>query len=103
MARKDLQIDAAIAVAVFAGSLGLLAVGETDGGGIEALAVLLTALASLPLVWGRRAPLADNPGRALASKSMRANVLWQRAARRRLPPPQCFDFAGGAASFGRGR
>ena len=71
MARKDLQIDVAIAVAVFAGSLGLLAVGETDGGGIEALAVLLTALASLPLVWGRRAPLAVFVLTALASTALR--------------------------------
>ena len=57
MTRKERQIDAAVAVAAFAGSLGLLAVGEADAGGIEAPAVVLTALASLPLLWCRRAPL----------------------------------------------
>jgi hypothetical protein len=51
-------LDAGIAVAVFAGLLGLLALGETDddGGEVSLLEVLLAALASLPPV--RMAPSA---------------------------------------------
>ena len=56
--RNELLLDGAIAVAAFAASLVLLAVGEAeDGGGIDVAGVLLTALASLPLVVRRRAPL----------------------------------------------
>ena len=57
--RNDLVLDAAIAVAVLAGSIALLVVGENEhgGGDVSVGAVLLTALASLPLVWVRRAPL----------------------------------------------
>ncbi len=71
MTRKDLHIDAVIALAVFAASLGLLAVGEADQGGIEAPAVLLTALASLPLVWRRRWPLGVFVLTAVASTVLR--------------------------------
>jgi signal transduction histidine kinase len=70
-----LPIDAAIAVAAFAASLGLLAAGDSDlwdRAGVEALAVLLTALASLPLVARRRAPLAVFVFTALASTALRA-------------------------------
>jgi signal transduction histidine kinase len=57
--RNDLLLDAAIAAAVFAGSVALLAVGQNEhDGDVTVAAVLLTALASLPLVWVRRAPLA---------------------------------------------
>jgi signal transduction histidine kinase len=56
-----LRADAAIAAAVFAVSLGLLAAGDTDlgesAGRVDAAGVALTALASLPLVARRRAPL----------------------------------------------
>ena len=57
--RNDLLLDAAIAVAVLAGSIALLVVGENEhgGGDVSVGAVLLTALTSLPLVWVRRAPL----------------------------------------------
>jgi signal transduction histidine kinase len=59
--RIDLRADAAIAVVVFALSLGLLAAGDTDlgeyAGDVDALGVALTALASLPLVARRIAPL----------------------------------------------
>jgi signal transduction histidine kinase len=59
--RVDLRVDAAIAVAVFAASLGLLAAGDTDlgnhSGDVDPLATALTALASLPLVARRLAPL----------------------------------------------
>jgi signal transduction histidine kinase len=59
--RVDLRVDAAIAVAVFAASLGLLAAGDTDvgnhSGDVDALSTALTALASLPLVARRLAPL----------------------------------------------
>jgi signal transduction histidine kinase len=55
--RNDHLFDAAIAVAVFAATLGLLAIRGTDGGNLDALAVLLSALASLPLVARRVAPL----------------------------------------------
>jgi signal transduction histidine kinase len=59
-ARSHLTVDAAIAVAAFGASLGLLAIGESeDGAGApDALGVLLTAAASLPLVARRRAPVA---------------------------------------------
>jgi signal transduction histidine kinase len=50
-------LDAAIAVAVFAASLVLLAARGSDGGNVDALGVLLSALASLPLVARRVAPL----------------------------------------------
>jgi signal transduction histidine kinase len=56
-ARNDLLLDAALAVAVFAASVGLLAARGADGGNVDALAVLLAALASLPLVARRVAPL----------------------------------------------
>ena len=70
--RSDLPLDAAIAVAVFAASLGLLAVGVEHGrGDLDALAVALTALAALPLVSRRRAPLAVFVLTALASTALR--------------------------------
>jgi signal transduction histidine kinase len=58
------MIDAGIAVVVFGLSLALLAAGgavgesEADARGLDGLAVVLAALASLPLVARRRAPLA---------------------------------------------
>ena len=59
--RIDLRVDAAIAMIVFAVSLGLLAAGDADlgehAGDVDALGVLLTALASLPLVARRLAPV----------------------------------------------
>jgi signal transduction histidine kinase len=75
LARKHLLSDAAIAVAVFAASLGLLAAGDADlwdRAGVEVVAVLLTALASLPLVARRRAPLAVFVFTALASIALNA-------------------------------
>jgi signal transduction histidine kinase len=71
--RTDLPLDAAIAVAVFAASLGLLAVGVEDGrGDFDALTVALTALAALPLVARRRAPLAVFVLTAVASTALRS-------------------------------
>jgi signal transduction histidine kinase len=74
-ARNDLLVDAAIAVAVFAASLGLLAVGGTDfqdrAGGITALGALLSALASLPLAARRFAPLSVFVLTAVASTVLR--------------------------------
>jgi signal transduction histidine kinase len=74
--RHDVLIDTGIAVAAFAASLGLLAgshPGLSDhGGGLTALAVLLTALASLPLVARRRAPLPVFVLTALASIALQA-------------------------------
>jgi hypothetical protein len=55
--RNELLVDAAIGVAVFAASVGLLAVGDADGANVDALGVLLSALASLPLAARRLAPL----------------------------------------------
>jgi signal transduction histidine kinase len=55
--RNHLPVDAAIAVAVFAATLGLVAARGTDGGNVDGLDVLLSALASLPLVARRVAPL----------------------------------------------
>jgi signal transduction histidine kinase len=66
-ARNELLLDAAIAVAVFAASLGLLAVRGSDGGNVDALGVLLTAFASLPVVARRSAPLAVFVVTAVAS------------------------------------
>jgi signal transduction histidine kinase len=54
--RKNLLLDAAIAVGVFAASLGVLAAPETSGD-VDAIGVLLSALASLPLAARRIAPL----------------------------------------------
>jgi signal transduction histidine kinase len=67
--RRELLPDAAIAVVAFAGSIGLLAAGGAngDGSGIDALGVLLTALASLPLVARRFAPLGVFVSTAVAS------------------------------------
>ena len=57
--RNDLLLDAAIAVGVLAGSIGLLIAGEhAQGGELSAAGVLFAALASLPVFWVRRAPLA---------------------------------------------
>ncbi len=71
--RTDLAADAAIAVGAFAVSLLLLAVGS-DGSDsdIGVLSVALTALASLPLVARRRAPLGVFVLTALASVAVRA-------------------------------
>lgn len=51
-------LDAAIAVAVFAGTVALLAVGEAEADDqLDAVGILLCAAASLPLVARRRAPV----------------------------------------------
>ena len=57
--RAHLPLDAAIAVAVFAASVGLLAVGESNEGDgtVDAFEVALVAIASLPLVARRAAPI----------------------------------------------
>jgi signal transduction histidine kinase len=61
--------DAALAVAAFAASVALLAVGENQDGsdGFGALDVAIVALTTLPLVAWRRAPLAVFVVTALAS------------------------------------
>jgi signal transduction histidine kinase len=73
--RIGLLVDAAIAVAVFALSLALLAAGDTDlgeyAGDVDALGVALTALASLPLVARRLAPLPVFTFTAIASAVLR--------------------------------
>jgi len=66
---RELALDLAIAVAIFAASLGLLAAGDGD---ISATAVLLTALASLPIAARRRAPFAVFVVTVLASAALRA-------------------------------
>jgi signal transduction histidine kinase len=72
---SDLLSDAALAVTVFALSLGLLAVSGPDRGGghggVDAAGVLLTALASLPLIARRRAPLGVFMVTAVASAVLR--------------------------------
>ena len=57
--RREVALDAAIAAAVFAGTLGLLAV-RADAGtrSLDAVGVIVAAFASLPLVARRSAPLA---------------------------------------------
>ncbi len=73
--RKPTWLDAAIAAAVFALSLVLLAVGDTDlgesAGDVDALGVALTALATLPLVASRVAPLRVFVFTGLASSVLR--------------------------------
>jgi signal transduction histidine kinase len=65
--------DAALAVVVFAASLALLAArGDTDTRSLDALGVLLAAVASLPLVAWRRAPLAVFVVTAAASAALNA-------------------------------
>jgi signal transduction histidine kinase len=72
--RKDLVIDSAIAVVVFAASLGMLAAGGTDlrdsDGEVGAVGIVLSALASLPLAARRRAPLAVFAVTAIASAAL---------------------------------
>jgi signal transduction histidine kinase len=66
-------LDVALAVAVFAGSLALLAARGDSGADtreLDALGVLLAALASLPLVAWRRAPLAVFVTTATASAAL---------------------------------
>jgi signal transduction histidine kinase len=73
---KHLLVDAGIAVLVFGLSLALLATGgtvgesEADARGLDGLAVALAALASLPLVFRRRAPLAVFALTAAASAAL---------------------------------
>jgi signal transduction histidine kinase len=69
--RSDLLSDAALAVAVFALSLGLLATRGADHGGVDTPVVLLTALASLPLIARRSAPLGVFVLTAVASALLR--------------------------------
>ena len=72
-ARNQLLLDGAIALAVFAASLVLLGLGETEDGtgSVDALEVLATALASLPLVARRRAPLFVFVATGLGSSALR--------------------------------
>jgi signal transduction histidine kinase len=75
--RRELVLDTAIAVIVFALSLALLAArgadSDVDSRSLDALGVTLAALASLPLVARRRAPLAVFVLTAAASAAL--NVL----------------------------
>ena len=71
--RREVALDAALALAVFAGSLALLAARGDSGADtreLDALAVLLAALASLPLVAWRREPLAVFAITAAASAAL---------------------------------
>ena len=76
--RRQLLVDAGIAVVVFGLSLALLAAGgpvgdsEADARGLDGLAVALAALASLPLAGRRRAPLAVFALTAAASAALNA-------------------------------
>jgi signal transduction histidine kinase len=67
-------LDAGLAIVVFAASLGFLAAGQhsDDAETFGVVAVVLTALASLPVVAVRRAPLAVFVITALASIALRA-------------------------------
>jgi signal transduction histidine kinase len=74
--RRELVLDIAIAVVVFGLSVVLLAAGGADSGAdsrsLNALGVALAALASLPLVARRRAPLAVFVVTAAASAVLNA-------------------------------
>src|SRR3954469_4764161 len=63
--RNDLLIDVGLAVVAFAASVGMLAADEVTAGGVA-----LTALASLPLVARRRAPMAVFVVTTLASSGV---------------------------------
>ena len=69
--RGPLVADAAIALLVTAISLGLLSAGGDPGGDVTAAGVLLTCVASLPLVARRRAPLAVFALTGLAGAALR--------------------------------
>ena len=73
--RAGLLVDAGLAVAAFALSIGLLAAGDEgltdDGGQVKVAAILLTAASTLPLVARRRAPLLVFVLTALASTALR--------------------------------
>ena len=98
--RNDLLIDAAVAVVIFGGSLGLLGAGAAEDGAadVDALGVLLAALASLPLAARRFAPLGVFVLTALATIALRGvadpdrpaarpdpRALLGRRGRRRVP------------------
>jgi signal transduction histidine kinase len=72
--RKELLVDVGIAVGVFALSLALLAAGGSadNARDLDLLGVVLAALASLPLVVRRRAPLAVFAFTAAASAALNA-------------------------------
>jgi signal transduction histidine kinase len=74
--RIDVRVDTASAVVVFAVSLALLAGGDTDlgpsAGDVDVLGVVFTALASLPLIARRVAPLPVFVLTGLASAVLRA-------------------------------
>ena len=75
MRRRELGIDAGIAILVLALSLALLASGavddsEADARDLDALGVVLATVASLPLVARRRAPLAVFAVTAAASAAL---------------------------------
>jgi len=72
LSRSGLLGDAALAVAVFALSVGLLAAGGTDhANAVDVPRVLLTALASLPLVARRASPLGVFVLMGVASAALR--------------------------------
>jgi signal transduction histidine kinase len=68
--RREQLIDAGIALAVFAGTLGLLALGNHAESEIDAVSILLAAAASLPLFVRRRWPLAAFVVTGLASSAL---------------------------------
>jgi signal transduction histidine kinase len=71
--RREFVLDAALSLGVFAGSLALLAARSDSGADtreLDLLGVLLAALASLPLVAWRRAPLAVFALTAAASATL---------------------------------
>ncbi len=70
--RKLIGFDTAIALAVFAGTVALLAIGEAEADEqVDAVGLLLAAAASLPLVARRRAPIAVFVLTGLASVALR--------------------------------
>src|SRR5918999_240857 len=72
-ASRVFALDATLAVAVFAGTVGLLAAGEAEADGqLNAVGVLLCAAASLPLAARRRAPVLVFVLTAVASVALRA-------------------------------
>jgi signal transduction histidine kinase len=66
--RSQRSADLALTVAVFAASVGLLVAGDDS---VDALDICLVAMASLPLIAGRRAPLAAFLVTGVASVALR--------------------------------
>src|SRR3954447_23539164 len=84
--RREQLIDAGIALAVFAGTLGLLALGNHAESELDAVSIVLAAAASLPLLvlpGARASAAALRPPPVAAGRVRRHRTREQRADVRR--------------------